>query len=77
MKTILLKFIGSFMFKRVALFLAKAITDSSKNTVDDNVYDLIVGQINNDDRLKKKAIKNLVKNGADFVEDEIMEMLNK
>ena len=66
MKVILLRFIGSFMFKRVALFLAKAITDSSKNKVDDNAYDLIVGQLNNDDGLKEKAIKNLIKNGSDI-----------
>jgi hypothetical protein len=63
------------MFERVALFLAKAITKSTKNKVDDNIYDLIKGQIKGDSNLKKKAIKNLIKDGADFVEDELEDLL--
>lgn len=73
----ILKLVGSFMFKRVAKFLVKAIVKSTKNTTDDNVYDLVIGQIDNKPELRKKAIKNLLKDGVDFVEGEIEDLFKK
>lgn len=72
---ILLKLVGSFMFKRVAKFLFKAIVDSTKNTTDNNIYDLFIGQIDNKPELRKRAIRNLIKEGVDFVEDELEYLL--
>ena len=77
MKTFLLKIVGSFMFEKIALFMAKAITKSTKNKTDDHLYDLIKAQIKGDEHLRKKAIKNLIKDGADFIEEELEDLFKK
>ena len=65
------------MFKRVAGFLMKAIVNSTKNQTDNNIYDLVIGQIYDKPELRKRAIRNLIIEGVDWVDGELDDLLKK
>ena len=63
------KLIGSIMIKPVVKFLVNAMVDSSKNTIDDTVRDIIFGYL---DSNEKKITK-----GSDELKQWVLDKFKK